>query len=59
MLIGLTVAEPSATVVSAFRPGVWSGNPVVFLPDSGGMPMALAMSTIFSGPSSMATVRSV
>ena len=47
MSIGLIEAEPSEMPDSGARPGV-----------SFGMPMSMAVSMIFFGPRSMATVRS-
>ena len=60
MLTGLTVALPRAMPVIASRPGEVGGMPAASLPASaGGMPIALAMSRIFCGPFSIASVMSM
>ena len=59
MLIGLTVAEPSAMPEIGSRPGEvrrWSRPGLVLLPP--GMPSALAILRILSGPSGIDSVRS-
>ena len=60
MLIGLTVALPSATPVTGSRPGVWSGKPSrSWLASSWGRPMSAIAWRIFSGPLSMPSVMSM
>ncbi len=60
MLIGLTVALPSATPVIGSSPGDSFGNPGAFRGASdGGMPSRLAASTILSGPFSIDSVMSM
>ncbi len=60
MLIGLTVCEPSETPVCGSRAGVEVGKPYGGLAAfSGGMPILFAVSMIFCGPSSIASVMSM